>query len=38
VDGKGKHFDPQIVQGFLEIEEKFLDIQRHFSESLPLAA
>jgi putative two-component system response regulator len=38
VDGKGKHFDPQIVQGFLEIEEKFLDIQRQFSEALPLAA
>ncbi len=27
--GKGKHFDPQLVEFYFEIEEEFLEIKRH---------
>ncbi len=38
VEGAEKHFDPVVVQGFLEIESKFIDIQQQFAEAMPLAA
>lgn len=37
-DGSGKHFDPRIVKGFLQIEQKFLEIQEHFCDAGALAA
>ena len=33
VDGAGKHFDPVIVDAFLAIEERFIDIRQRFGES-----
>ncbi len=37
VEGAGKHFDPDIVSGFLACEEQFLAIRRRYSgeENLP---
>lgn len=33
VNGKGKHFDPDIVNAFLEIEDLFIAIKDEFSEN-----
>ncbi len=30
VEGSGKHFDPEIVDAFLSIEEEFIKIKNHF--------
>ena len=35
VDGKGKHFDPDVVDAFLEIESTFISIAKEF-QNLPL--
>jgi putative two-component system response regulator len=32
VEGRGKHFDPEIVDAFLDIEEQFLGIKERFSD------
>ena len=32
VDGRGKHFDPDIVDAFLACEQEFIAIGRQFSE------
>ena len=31
-DGKGNHFDPTIVEAFLAIEDKFVEIAQNFSD------
>jgi putative two-component system response regulator len=33
LDGKGKHFDPDIVDAFLACEDKFLAIRKEFSNA-----
>ncbi len=32
VDGKGTHFDPNIVDAFLAIEQRFVEISRKFAD------
>lgn len=32
-DGRGTHFDPDILDAFLEIEDKFLEIAIHYADS-----
>lgn len=32
VDGKGSHFDPGVIDAFLELEEEFLKIAENFSD------
>ena len=32
IEGRGKHFDPVIVDAFLDIEEKFLGIKERFTD------
>jgi putative two-component system response regulator len=38
IEGKGKHFDPVIVEAFLAIESQFIQVQKEFSTSVPEAA
>lgn len=35
LDGRGVHFDPDIVDAFVEIEEEFIAIQQRFSDAEP---
>jgi putative two-component system response regulator len=32
IDGRGSHFEPAIVDAFLSIQEKFVEIAEHFSD------
>jgi putative two-component system response regulator len=31
-EGRGKHFDPDVVDAFLAIGDKFLDIRQRFAD------
>lgn len=33
VEGSGNHFDPEVVDAFLAVEEKFITIAAHFKDS-----
>jgi putative two-component system response regulator len=35
IDGKGSHFDPDIVEAFVEIQKDFSEIARQFSDAKP---
>ena len=35
LEGRGSHFDPKIVDAFLEVEEKFRDIRLSFADPVP---
>ncbi|MBL9083948.1 MAG: response regulator [Planctomycetales bacterium] len=35
LEGNGKHFDPEIVDAFLENEERFIEIRRHLGSEMP---
>ncbi|MBL9091122.1 MAG: response regulator [Planctomycetaceae bacterium] len=35
LEGRGKHFDPQIVDAFLENENRFIDIRRQLGSEAP---
>jgi putative two-component system response regulator len=32
IDGRGQHFDPDIIDAFIELQEKFQEIARKFSD------
>ncbi|TCK05636.1 response regulator [Marinobacterium mangrovicola] len=32
LEGKGKHFDPAVVEAFLKVENSFIDIAKRFSD------
>jgi len=32
IDGRGQHFDPDVVDAFIELQEKFQEISRKFSD------
>ena len=34
LEGKGTHFDPIIIEAFLEVEQEFLDITREFEDDV----
>ena len=36
IEGKGKHFDPILVDGFIEIEEVFREIAQKYSDDLEI--
>ncbi len=38
LEGKGKHFDPDMVDAFLALEDQFREIQERFAEKLTTAA
>ncbi|MFC1759269.1 HD domain-containing phosphohydrolase [Planctomycetota bacterium] len=38
VNGSGKHFDPAIVDAFVEVEDEFTDIRQRYSDSEANAA
>ena len=33
IEGKGSHFDPDVVDAFLEVKEKFLQIALKYANS-----
>ncbi len=35
LEGNGKHFDPEIVDAFLENEERFIEIRRQLGSEAP---
>jgi putative two-component system response regulator len=37
VNGRGTHFDPDIIDAFLALENDFIDIAERFRDELPLA-
>jgi putative two-component system response regulator len=36
LDGSGRHFDPQIVEAFVEAEEQFLAIRQQCADEQPV--
>jgi putative two-component system response regulator len=38
IDGRGKHFDPDIVDAFLHCEAQFLDVLNRYGDHVALAA
>ena len=34
-EGRGKHFDPEIVDAFLDVEERFVEIRKTFIDTAP---
>jgi putative two-component system response regulator len=37
VNGRGTHFDPDIIDAFLVVENDFIEIAERFRDQLPLA-
>lgn len=35
IEGRGKHFDPEVVDAFVEVEDQFVKIRQTFIDSLP---